>query len=55
MDTCARARRHPVWAFSLTAALALALLAVAVTGRHARPPRGVSRGPAARDRYPMVN
>jgi hypothetical protein len=55
MDTYARARRHPVWAFSLMAVLALALFAVAATSRHARPPRGASRGPAARDRYPMVN
>ena len=55
MDTYARARRHPVWALSLMGALALALLAVAATSRHARPPRGASRGPAARDRYPMVN
>jgi hypothetical protein len=55
MDTCARARRHPVWALSLMAVLALALLAVAATSRHARPPRGACGGPAARDRYPMVN
>jgi hypothetical protein len=55
MDTYARARRHPVWALSLMAVLALALLAAAATTRHARPPRGASGGPAARDRYPMVN
>ena len=43
MDTYARARRHPVWALSLTAAVALALFAVAATSR-THDPRGAPPG-----------
>ena len=55
MDTRAWTRLRPVRAVSLTTVLALALLAMATTGRPARPRTGATQGPAARRRYPMVN
>jgi hypothetical protein len=60
MDMRAWDRLHPWWGSGLTTALALALLvlAVAMTCRRARPRRAVSRRqarPTACDSYPMVN
>jgi hypothetical protein len=60
MDMRAWDRLHPWWGSGLTTALALALLvlAVAMTCRRTRPRRAVSRRQArqaACDSYPMVN